>query len=145
MVTSLLRLGAGAPSAALVLRTGCGARAATLRGSPYLRCALDLPHHLAFGLGQQGLFVFFVIAPEDEPDDDRQCQQGPADGSRDPAYIYAFAEQVTAGSEYRSPRNSAGRVEDKEAPGREPVRSRQQRGKGTQQRNETPKNTIDPP
>jgi hypothetical protein len=42
-----------------------------------------------------GFLRFFVIAPEDEPEDDRQRQQGPADGSRDPTY--ASAEQVTAG------------------------------------------------
>jgi hypothetical protein len=88
------------------------------------RCVLlDLTHHLAFGLGQQAFLVFLVITPEDEPEDDRQRQQGPADGSRNAAY--AFAEQVTAGSEYRRPNNSAGRIEDKEAPGRESVRTRE--------------------
>jgi hypothetical protein len=78
--------------------------------------ALHLSRHLSFCLGQQGLLVFLVIAPQDKADDDRQRQQGPADRSRDTAY--PLAEQVTARSEYRRTDNSVGGIEDEEPPGR---------------------------
>ena len=72
MVTSLLRLGAGRAE----LGAGPAARLRRVQGLcaalPIWRRVLDLLRHLSFGLGQQGFFVFFVIAPQDEADDDRQ-------------------------------------------------------------------------
>jgi hypothetical protein len=57
----------------VVLRIARCWSSAPSSGAPQRFCrVLRLSRHLSFGLGQQGFFVFFVIAPQDEADDDGQ-------------------------------------------------------------------------
>jgi hypothetical protein len=64
MVTSLLPEVACAP---------LGSGPAPEQRRPWRFCrVLHLSRHLSFSLGQQGFFVFFVITPQDEADDDGQ-------------------------------------------------------------------------
>jgi hypothetical protein len=107
------------------------------------RRVLHLPRHLAFGLGQQGLLVFLVIAPQDEADDDRQRQHGPADWSGNAAY--ALAEQVTPVPNIVAQVIPPAALKMKKRQGASPFAPASSAAKARSSATKRPKNTINPP
>jgi hypothetical protein len=62
------------------------AKRALYRSEEPLRSAPLLPGHLKLSLGQQAFLMVLIVAPQQETDDERHGEKGPADRPGDAMY-----------------------------------------------------------